>query len=354
MTAKRCNIAFDCEKMKYPNTGIFYFCLNLGAALQHEIDPIRERLFFYTPKNNPAPFGPNALYRGQRFWHKFYNSASRQMDLWQCNYQLTNYLPLERKTKMVLTIHDFNFLVDTQKEEPQKVKQYLKKAQATIDRADHVVCISEYTLKTVAQNIGLNRKKIEVIHNGSHVKEFPGFDRPKYKPNKPFLFSIGIFFPKKNFHVLPALLTNNDYELILAGDRKPEYESVILEHAALHHVADRVKITGPISEEDKYWYYKNCAAFVFPSVAEGFGLPVVEAMFFGKPVFLSPSTSLPEIGGDLAFYFNSFEPDSMRAVFEHGMNKVDRQHEDLLKQRARQFTWQKAAQSYLRIYRELD
>ncbi len=123
---------------------------------------------------------------------------------------------------------------------------------------------------------------------------------------------------KKNFHVLPALLVGNDHELIISGVETP-YKSKIMEEAEKFGVTDRVKITGTISEEDKAWYYKNCTAFVFPSIAEGFGLPVIEAMHFGKPVFLSTHTSLPEIGGDAAFYFPTFEPADMQATFANGM-----------------------------------
>jgi glycosyltransferase involved in cell wall biosynthesis len=109
-----------------------------------------------------------------------------------------------------------------------------------------------------------------------------------------------------------------------------------------------------VTEEDKYWYYKNCTAFTFPSLAEGFGLPVVEAMYFGKPLFLSSHTCLPEIGGDLAYYFDrDFDPEDMRAVFENGMNRYNQELGIRLRQRACDFSWEKCAASYLKIYREL-
>lgn len=352
MTEAPCHIVFDCEKMKNPNTGIFYYCLHLGSALQKAIDMRQETVSYYKPKNVPALFGANASYRRQEFWHKFYNAASRKADVWHCNYQLSNYLP-GRGTKMVLTIHDLNFLIDTQKEDPAKVKKYVRKLQSVVDHADHVVCISEYTKHCLMENIQLGDKKSDVIYNGCEVREFPAFDEPAYKPSRPFIFSIGIFFPKKNFHVLPALLQRNDFELVIAGTRIPGYEKVIREEAAKEGVLDRVKLVGEISEQEKYWYYKNCQAFVFPSLAEGFGLPAVEAMYFGKPVFLSRSTSLPEIGGDLAYYFDSFEPEQMRSVFHKGMNNFDEMRSDELRKRARQFSWEQAAREYVAIYRKL-
>ena len=96
------------------------------------------------------------------------------------------------------------------------------------------------------------------------------------------------------------------------------------------------------------------ARLFFPSIGEGFGLPVIEAMWFGKPVFLSTATCLPEIGGEAAYYFESFDPDDMQAVFEKGMQHYcQTQPQELIKQRAASFSWDKAAKEYTEIYRQL-
>ena len=93
---------------------------------------------------------------------------------------------------------------------------------------------------------------------------------------------------KKNFHVLPRILKGNDYRLVIAGNiSSNSYCAEILEQAREWGVESRVTITGPVSEPVKQWYLQNCDAFVFPSIAEGFGLPVIEAMRYGKPIFTS-------------------------------------------------------------------
>jgi glycosyltransferase involved in cell wall biosynthesis len=93
---------------------------------------------------------------------------------------------------------------------------------------------------------------------------------------------------------------------------------------------------------------------MFPSVAEGFGAPVVEAMHFGKPVFLSDKTSLPEIGGDAAYYFKQFDKEYMQKVFEEGMTHYA-QHNPVttIQQRARKFSWDTNAQEYMKLYRSM-
>ncbi len=119
-------------------------------------------------------------------------------------------------------------------------------------------------------------------------------------------------------------------------------------------VSDRLHVLGPVNEAEKAWYLSNCMAFVHPSLAEGFGFPVVEAMTIGKPVFLSNKTSLPEVGGDVCFYFSSFEQDHMQQGFREGMEcfKINGLSEKI-KERGKIFNWEKSAEKYLEVYRSL-
>jgi glycosyltransferase involved in cell wall biosynthesis len=149
-------------------------------------------------------------------------------------------------------------------------------------------------------------------------------------------------------------LQHNRYELVIAGEFQGDYFKRIQEQAARFGVSSRVKLLGPVDERDKYWYYKHSMAFVFPSLAEGFGIPPIEAMHFGKPVFLSDKTSLPEIGGDVAYYFRSFEPTEMQQAFESGMNHYQEQcPAEMIRQHASIFNWRTNAEEYMKIYRNL-
>jgi len=147
---------------------------------------------------------------------------------------------------------------------------------------------------------------------------------------------------------------DNDYELVIAGLNHFDYAKKVMEEARRWKVEDRVKLIGAVDEKNKYWYYLNCDAFLFPSVAEGFGAPPLEAMHFGKPIFLSEYMSLPEIGGKAAYYFQGFEPCDMRAVFEKGMNDfANHDRIPLVKKQAELFNWDTNARQYLEIYRSL-
>jgi glycosyltransferase involved in cell wall biosynthesis len=117
---------------------------------------------------------------------------------------------------------------------------------------------------------------------------------------------------------------------------------------------DNVRIRLDISEAEKAWLYAHCRGFLFPSLAEGFGLPPIEAMHFGKPVFLSRHTSLPEIGGDAACYFDDYDGAAMRRVVEAGVDAHARPgRAEAVVAHARQFSWARCAAQHVALYLEL-
>lgn len=345
------HILFDCERMKYPNTGLYTFCDELGAALLQQAQP-EEELYFYIPPKLGKHFGKEAKYIWQHSLHKFYLPHRDQMDIWHTTYQSSPYRSPRKGSRKLLTIHDLNFLHEERAQ--YRARRYLSAIQRSIDEADQLVAISQFAKNEVMQYLDTQNKPFHVIYNGSTVDLFPGFDRPRYRPSAPFLFAMGTILPKKNFHVLPSLLAGGNMELLIAGNEHEGYCEQIMREAAKHGVKQQVKIIGPVTIEEKYWYLKNCEAFLFPSLAEGFGLPVIEAMHFGKPVFLSDKTSLPEVGGNTAYYFRDFDPAHMRQVFEEGMAHYEREKPvAAITAHAAQFNWNDAAAAYLQIYREL-
>ncbi len=348
--AKR--IVIDCERMKYPHTGLYHFCLQLGRSLLQEAE--REEFFFFVAKKNKDIFGRDTQYIQQHFAHKLLLPDTRRFDVWHVTHQGSPYFPDKRKIPIVLTVHDLNFMKDHSKS-PDKKRKYLKELQHKTDRADHIVAISQFVLDDLRQHIHLRNKPTTVIYNGCNISKTVIATEPVVKPATPFLFTIGTIAAKKNFHVLPSLLINNNLQLVIAGITQDEsYKKQVVAAAQKAGVSDRVHFTGPVSENEKYWYYKHCEALVFPSLAEGFGLPVIEAMYFGKPVFLSTHTSLPEIGGTAAFYFPDFETETMQMVFENGMKQyADTKMMQPIIQHASRFNWAETARQYLSVYRSL-
>lgn len=299
-------IVFDCERMKYPHTGLYHYCLQLGRALA--ATPHQETLYFYAPPAANALFGTDQHYITQHVMHKWKLPNITTPVVWHATHQGTEYFPAGKNYPVVLTIHDLNFLHDENKPRWRK-QRYLASLRKKLHRADAITCISNYTRSEVLRHFDLHSKPVTVIYNGCNIDPYAAEEAPPHAPSGAFLFTIGAITPKKNFHVLPRLLAGNDFTLVIAGaGAESAYGQAIRDEAARLGVSGRLQFTGAIPETQKQWYLKNCTAFAFPSLAEGFGLPVIEAMSFGKPVFLSDRTSLPEIGGDLAYYFPPLIP----------------------------------------------
>jgi glycosyltransferase involved in cell wall biosynthesis len=302
-------IILDCERMKYPFTGLYYYCAYLAQALM-ELSP--RELCFYVPKKLSGVFGEKQCYLLQKERHKAILPSLKGIRVWHSTHQSTDYYPDKKKTKLVLTIHDLNYLYDESKSKRKKQK-YIADLQQKIDRADQVVTISQFTKDDVTRHFQVDPNHISVIYNGCTITPLDEVVRPELAPDRPFLFTIGTIVEKKNFHVLPALLQDNDFYLVIAGiTHSNSYKESILAEGEKFGVKNRILFTGGINENDKQWYYQHCAAFVFPSISEGFGLPVIEAMHFGKPVLLSTHTCLPEIGVLVAYYFECFDVEAMR------------------------------------------
>jgi len=349
------NIIFDAERMKYPHTGLFHFCKQLGQALLRKtIDPYE--MVFYT--NNPAneDFGAKANYYQQKSLQKFWMPRFSNSDLWHSTFQLSSYFPRNNKIKVLSTIHDLNFLKENKSVE--KEKKYLKSLQNNLDKADVIVAISHYVKKDLEDYCNLKGKPLHVIYNGNNIDQYylDQLDISHNSVHKPFIYSIGTINRKKNFHTLLYLLVGNDLELIISGIiAEPDYYQYILDLAAELGVAERLRLTGPITEEEKYNYLKDCSLFAFPSIAEGFGLPVIEAMSFGKKVLLSTYTCLPEIGGPEAFFLESTDPEYLIEFGKSSLMGIihgeDRTPE--IKSWAAQFSWDKAAGEYWELYKKL-
>ncbi|WP_152287824.1 glycosyltransferase family 4 protein [Flavicella marina] len=329
-------ICIDIERMKYKNIGLFTFCNELVLALK---DGFKYSYFGTTTFSTIKP----------KWYHKYLDVPVKNIDIWHATHQDTNYLP-QSDVPVVLTIHDLNFLYADKSK--SKVDKRLNKVQRLIDRSSFIVVISNYVLEDVKKFLDLKGTPIKVIYNGTKTPE-KNLEKQKVLSEEPFLFTIGTVVPKKNFHVLLCLLINSPYKLVVAGNQndKDYLDSIISEATALG-VMDKLELVGPVSENDKNWYYENCRAFLFPSLSEGFGLPVIEAMRFGKPVFCSNLTSLPEIGGAEAYYFTSFDEKHMQDVFTNGMNDYDNDSDKKNKIIAwsNQFTWGKTAQHYEEVY----
>ncbi len=349
-------ILLDCEELKDRNSGFSHFVVPLAHELIRQNH--RYQLTCYVPPAAVGALGQQGVrYLTQRSFHKYFNPPSYGYQLWHATSQLSWYVPTSPVTKVVLTIHDLNFLHENT--DARTYARQLAMVRRNIKRADYLVTISDFVRQDVLRHASLlgytGRQPLRYVRRGVEaLAPLPPGHAPAYVPRRPFYFALGTINAKKNYHVLPTLLQDNANELVIAGSfAEADYVAAIRAAAAQAGAADRVTVLTGISEADKAWYYAHCQAYLQPSLAEGFGLPVVEAMQLGKPVFLSCLTSLPEVGGAAAYYFDDFAPDAMRQALAVGLARHSPARAAEARAQAGQFSWAQAAAGYLAIYQDL-
>jgi glycosyltransferase involved in cell wall biosynthesis len=346
-------VLVDLYKVKRIYSGLGQFSLNFANELIRQSQD-EFNIIFLTPAN----FEFEKIQRFEsvkaNFQKRYLPALNQPYEIWHGLQQFPSHFP-KKNSKFILTVHDLNFLYE---KSGLKRLKYLRRLQKNVDKADYVTAISNYTRKNLEDNINLRGKTVLTIYNGINVDSEGISIKPAYISGRKFFFSIGIFNEKKNFHVLLSIMKYfKDYYLIIAGNNDTAYGSKIRQQISAMKLEDRVILPGNVTPGERLWLYSNCDGFLFPSLAEGFGMPVIEAMRFGKPVFLSKFTSLPEIGGEYAYYFDSFDEGYMSSFIDSGLKSYrDNQIylSDRIKEHAETFSWQKSIRQYLKLYREIS
>lgn len=344
----------ELEMLRDPHCGIGQFCVHLAEELVRAM-PADFGLTLLVPPECRSDWLGRASTRSlahfQRLkWQSWFRSFG---SLWHTTHQDSRYGPVGRAVRHLLTIHDLNFLEETQ--DADRKAERMRELRKQVARTDVLAFDSHFVAEEARRHLDLDHKPIQVIHLGAESAPCPDLPPPAgLDPSRPFLFAIGLVLPKKNFHVLVDMVRGlPDHQLVIAGyDRKP-YGVELRKRIREAGLDTRVFMPGNIDEDQKWWFYHRCEALVFPSLLEGFGIPVLEAMNCGKPVFLARRTSLPEVGGAEAFYWEGFDPDEMREVFLAGMADYRRgaYRARRIREWAARFTWKAAAQKYLDLYR---
>lgn len=353
---KKKKILIDLTILGNPYCGLGQIALNYGKYYQQNYsENSNYKLYFLVPKEFNKFFGDKINYINTSWMNRHFQFLLPKVDVWHAMHQLSRFQPFFIKTKYILTIHDINFMYENSCE--KIIAQQKRRLQRKINRANEIVCISQFTKTEIEKYMQTKNKKIVIIYNG--VEDLTGIkgQKPEFMSNKEgkFFFTIGQIREKKNFHVLIPIMKNfPEYKLIIAGQKNSDYATEI-ENLIKTQKINNVFLVGAASENEKVWLYQNCEAFLFPSLFEGFGLPVIEAMQFKKPVFSSKETSLKEIGSNYVYFFYNFDINSMTNLIESKLiefKNYDTQKIDEIYTYAMSYSYNKHIDNYLKLYLE--
>lgn len=267
---------------------------------------------------------------------------------------------------VVVTVHDTK-LFETPR--PSWIEEfYMKGIQPLLlRRATRIICPSAFTRQCVMERLRIPENKVTVVYLGLNQnfkvlndKERAGKIRQQYGISDEFVFSYGGETPSKNIsNLLRAFAylkkkTEIPHQLVVTGIRSKEVLSMHLREARELGVETSVLILGYLPEDDLVALLNVASVFVYPSLFEGFGFPPIEAMACGVPVAASDATSIPEIVGDAALFFDGRNPQEMadqiyRIIREPRLAEILRQKGF---ERIRKFSWDETAKKTLRIYQE--
>lgn len=341
------NIGISLGNIKYLRDGLGEFSVQLCSRILNHADDLRERynveLYFHVDKSMVGILGKDANYILSSRLQKFFNWQSRPFFIWHTLNQLNKLKPPFLSEHKLVTVHDLNFVYFKRGFSHWRDSRKVKKI---IYRHDEVTTISDYVRNDI-KNIMQWDHPIQVIYSGA--RNLTSIEQTRSETGfSNFLFHLSRMTPSKNINAILGLAAFwPEMNFVLAG---PESSHLDFVRRSTEGLAN-VRVYGNISDAQKAWFFANCKGFIFPSLTEGFGLPPLEAMHFGKPVFLSNLTCLPEIGGPAAWYFENFTNEHMKAVVESGLS-LGPARAEVIRARAAQFNWDDCANQYIGIYKK--
>lgn len=369
-------IAIDISQIVY-GTGVSNYTQNLVEALL-KIDKKNEYLVFGTSlrKFSKLTLFKNKLSFATNVHFKFYRFPIR---IFEILFNFLHFIPIEKfigefdvlhtsdwiepktankNTKKITTIHDMvPFLFPTTL--PKRIiTNHKRKIVLVKKETDVIICPSQTTKEDIIKFMAVDPSKIKVVQEAAssifrpQSEETTSSVLEKYKIKMPFILSVGTQEPRKNIHTLIDAfeLLSKDYKdicLVLTG--KKGWGQVI-------EVVPNVIQTGYVSDSDLAALYASCKVFAYPSLYEGFGLPVIEAMACGAPVVTTNNSAMSEIAKDAAILVDPRSEAQIKKAFELILNLETSDYQKMVRaslDRARQFTWAKSAKETLKIYTDV-
>lgn len=267
--------------------------------------------------------------------------------------------PPAKKAKLVTTIHDLSFLKHTKTVHPKVLVVQRRRLEWVKKQVDQIIVVSEATKKEAVKLLGIPESKLTVIYEAVPTdvlnfarqlpvrKQFVTTCKKKFNITKPYFFAYGSRAPRKNIERLIRAFTlirkTKDCQLVICGNYKTKEK-----------LDKDIILTGFLPRNEMLTLFSEAKAFVYPSLYEGFGLPILEAFAFGVPVITSNCSSMSEISGQAAILI---DPKVIKST-ANGLTKalVDQKGNQSLiklgKKRLKLFSWQKAAKETLAVYQK--
>lgn len=357
--------------LREKKSGIGHYTLELAQALaalapEHEFELVSPSAFSSTQTSAPNLHFTDAHARGlkRRYWWPiglplYCRRASFAL------FHGTNFdLPYWTTCPTVLTIHDLSLLLFPETHEERLVRRARRVLPLSVRKATAIITPSETVKREVCEHLGVSEDKVFAIPEAARACFYPA-SPPETEPVRErlgiqpeFLLFVGTVEPRKNLLTLARAFeriakTHARLQLVIAG-QKGWLSDDLMAYLDKSEIRDRVLFTGHLSDDDLRALYSSCQVFVYPSLYEGFGLPLLEAMACGAAVVTSNVGSIVETVGDAARLISPTDPDDLaQAITALLDNPREReQHSLAVINHARNFSWQRTAAATWQVYQK--
>jgi len=277
---------------------------------------------------------------------------------------VTYTAPLWVPCPIVLTVHDISYVEHPEWFSPRDLRVLSRTVPLSIHKARRVITVSELCRQQIIESYRVPPDKVIAIPNAAGPAAAPVSEGAAHlalaelgiDSKRPYVLAVGNLQPRKNLirlinAIRSVVATGVDIDLVIVGPEQYRAEEVL---AAARETAGRIKFTGYISDRQLAACYSRAAVFAFPSLFEGFGIPLLEAMAHGVPVVCSNAGAFPEVCGDAAVYFDPADVDSIADALTRVITDSELRLDLVRKGRARerQFSWARAAQDTMAVYRQ--
>lgn len=273
-----------------------------------------------------------------------------------------NVLPLSYPRTSVVTVHDLAIYKEPEWF-PARIFSTRLLVPQSLKKAKHIIAVSESTKQDLREVFRVPSSKISVVYEAPFVAPVNVRDRnvdtlKKFRLQQPYFLFLATIEPRKNLRMLVEAFARlrkdpafSSYQLVIAGGKGYRSDE-ILESIAMQKLGNAVRIVGYVTHNEKIDLIKKSYAFVFPSLYEGFGLPVLEAMQLGVPVISSNTSSLPEVAGNAALLVDPTNVSALRSAMARLATNEELRTTLIQrgKVQATRFSWEEAARQTLEVY----
>lgn len=239
----------------------------------------------------------------------------------------------QTRIKSIVSIHDLIFLRLPQLYKPLDRAIYTKKFKYAVRHADRIIAISKQTKQDIVHFSNIAPEKVDVIYQGCHSAfkretspEKLADVRKQYKLPATFILNVGSIEPRKNAFQIVKAIENIDVPLVLVG-KETSYSNQIKQYITEKKMENRVLFRKVDSMDDLACLYKLAKIFLYPSAYEGFGIPIIEALYSGTPVITSNNGVFPEAAGPFSYFIDPAQIDQIRYAIESILSSTDMEQE---------------------------